>query len=361
VSAMTRIPRRAPRLTRRQLVQGAAGLGLSAAGGALLAGCSRLEVPPPATRRGSAVQSAGGSASEATIRLAKNAAICFAPQYVAEDLLRAEGFADVQYVDLPPADIVPAIATGKIDLAMATAGLPILQADADDSAVILAGVHVGCFELFASAAITSMRDLRGKQVAVTNRGSGRHIHLAAMAAYVGINPDQEITWVFDGPGDAIRQFTDGKFDAFMAFPPEPQMLRAQGIGHVIVNTNVDRPWSHYFCCMLVANRQFIQQGPEATKRATRSILKAADICASQPERAAQFLVDHGYISELGYAAQALKDVPYDRWRDYDPEDTVRFYSLRLQEIGMIKSSPEQIISRGTDWRFLNELKQELKV
>jgi NitT/TauT family transport system substrate-binding protein len=144
------------------------------------------------------------------------------------------------------------------------------------------------------------------------------------------------------------------------FPPEPQALRARGIGRVIVNTNVDRPWSHYFCCLLVANRRFVQEQPDATKRATRSILKAADICASQPERAAQLLVDRGYIAELGDAVQALKDVPYDRWREYDPEDTVRFYALRLQEAGMIKASPDVIIRNGTDWRVLNELKRELK-
>ena len=56
----------------------------------------------------------------------------------------------------------------------------------------------------------------------------------------------------------------------------------------------------------------------------------------------------------------MKELPYGRWRELDPEDTLRFYSLRLQEIGMIKSTPDQIISQGTDWRFLNELKQELK-
>jgi NitT/TauT family transport system substrate-binding protein len=49
-----------------------------------------------------------------------------------------------------------------------------------------------------------------------------------------------------------------------------------------------------------------------------------------------------------------------RWRDYDPEDTVRFYALRLHEAGMLKSTPQKIIAQGTDWRFLNELKQELK-
>ena len=60
------------------------------------------------------------------------------------------------------------------------------------------------------------------------------------------------------------------------------------------------------------------------------------------------------------ALQALNEVPYDKWREYDHEDTLRFYALRLHEAGMIKASPQKIIAEGTDWRFLNELKRELK-
>ncbi len=43
-----------------------------------------------------------------------------------------------------------------------------------------------------------------------------------------------------------------------------------------------------------------------------------------------------------------------------PESSVRFYALRMRETGMIKSSPQGIIAAGTDWRFLDELKRELK-
>jgi len=92
----------------------------------------------------------------------------------------------------------------------------------------------------------------------------------------------------------------------------------------------------------------------------RAILKAADVCASDPSRAAQQLVDRGFTGRYDYALQTLRELPYDRWREYDHEDTLRFYALRLHEIGMIKSSPQKIIADGTDWRFLNELKRELK-
>ena len=92
----------------------------------------------------------------------------------------------------------------------------------------------------------------------------------------------------------------------------------------------------------------------------RAILKATDLCASEPARAARLLVDGGFTPSYDYALQTLKDVPYDRWREYDPEDTIRFYALRLQEVGMVKSSPKALIAEGTDWRFLNEIKRELK-
>ena len=72
------------------------------------------------------------------------------------------------------------------------------------------------------------------------------------------------------------------------------------------------------------------------------------------------MVERGFSDRYDYALQALREVPYDRWREYDAEDTVRFYSLRLHEIGMIKLSPQKIIADGTDWRFLNQLKRELK-
>jgi NitT/TauT family transport system substrate-binding protein len=112
--------------------------------------------------------------------------------------------------------------------------------------------------------------------------------------------------------------------------------------------------------MLAGRRTFVQQYPVATKRWLRAILKAADLCAQEPDRAARLLVEKGYTPRYDYALQSLQDVSYRQWREYDPEDSVRFFALRLHEVGMIKSSPQKLIAQGTDWRFFNELKKELK-
>src|SRR5262249_2784807 len=155
-------------------------------------------------------------------------------------------------------------------------------------------------------------------------------------------------------------FAEGKIDAFLGFPPEPQELRARQIGHVIVNSSVDRPWSEYFCCMLAGNREFVRQHPVATKRALRAILKATDLCVTDPALSARPIVAGDFTPSYDYALQTLHEVPYDKWREFDAEDTIRFYALRLHEIGMIKSNPQKIVADGTDWRFFNELKRELK-
>ena len=124
-----------------------------------------------------------------------------------------------------------------------------------------------------------------------------------------------------------------KIDAFLAFPPVAQELRAKQIGHVVVNTSSDRPWSQYFCCVVTGNRAFVQQHPVATKRALRAILKATDVCAVAPEQVAQSMVDKGFTQSYDAALQVLKELPYNVWREYVPEDGVRFYALRLTKPG----------------------------
>jgi NitT/TauT family transport system substrate-binding protein len=322
--------------------------GLSLAGTAGLLGAR----PTPAAQT---------SLETTTVRIAKVDGICIAPQYVAEELLRAEGFTDVRYVRLAPGHNTPeGIASGEVDFGSNFASVLVAGLDRGIDLTVLGGVHVGCFELFVNDATRSLTELKGKRVGITYLGSPGHLFLAAMAAHVGIDPGRDLQWVASGKPVAIDLFTSGKVDAFLGFPPDTQELRAQNIGRVIVNSALDRPWSQYFCCMLAGNREFVRNNPVATKAVVRAMLKADDICVSDPARAAQRLVDGGFTPRYDYALQTLTEVPYDKWREYDPEDTIRFYALRLHEVGMVKSSPQKIIAEGTDWRFLNEVKRELK-
>ena len=330
-------------LGRREFLHGLAGASAAGLLGAHTVGAE----PPPETTR---------------IRLARIPGICQSPQYIAEDLLRAEGFRDVQYLPTTAGagGVEKGLASGEIDINGHFAAPVIVRIEAGDPIVVLAGEHAGCFELFGGPSVRAVRDLKGKTVAVPEGDSARYMFLASIAAHVGLRLQKDISVVTHPRGESIRLLSEGKIDGYLGFPPEPEELRAKNIGHVIVSSTVDRPWSQYFCCMLVGNREFVRKNPVATKRAMRAIVKAANICALEPAKVARFLVDRNFTSDYEFALRTLKSLPYGRWQDFDAEDTLRFYALRLHEAGLIKSSPQKIIGRGTDWRFLNELKKELK-
>jgi NitT/TauT family transport system substrate-binding protein len=302
-----------------------------------------------------------GRLETTSVRIAKSPGICVAPTYVADELLRAEGFTDIRYVETV-AGAPSALATARSEIDFTTNFSPplIVAIEKGQPITIVGGVHVGCFELFAREGIRSMLDLKGKTVGVQAVGSSQYLFVSGMASYVGLEPAKDIRWITSSSPKPIELFSEGKIDAFLGLPPEPQELRARKVGNVIFNSATDRPWSQYFCCMLAGNRDYVRKYPVATKRFVRAIVKAADLCVTQPERVARQIVDAGFAPQFDYALQTLKEISYAKWREYDPEDTIRFYSLRLRESGFISATPNRILADGTDWRFFNELKRELK-
>ena len=304
---------------------------------------------------------AEGPPETTTIRLAFYTAICFAPLDVTEELLRAEGFTDIQYVNAEGGFSAPQmIASGEVDFGASFAGTVVYYIDSGLPITALGGLHTGCYELFAREPIRTISDLKGRRVGIQTLASSGHLYVSIIARHVGLDPKADIEWVVPPSGNAMELFAEGQTDAFLGFPPEPQELRARGINRVILKTVTDRPWSQYLCCMIYGNRAWVRAHPVATKRFLRALYKAAEFCSAEPEAAARRLVDGGFTPKYEYALQTIQEISYDRWHEYDSEDSMRFYALRLYEVGMIRTSPNAILAEGTDWRFLDELKRELK-
>src|SRR5215831_10492697 len=296
-----------------------------------------------------------------TLRIFEGPITCTAPQYAAQELLYSEGFTDVHYVTWgrqtqawPPEVLL----SGEADIALSFPPSDLVSIDAGEPVVIMAGSHIGCVELFASNQVRSTRDLKGKTVAILQPRSDDQIFISLFAAYVGLDPQKDMNWVVQSRLSSIAGLAEGKIDAFMTGPPFSLEMREKKLGHILVNTTTDKPWSQYICCLLASTKAFVRQHPVATKRALRAMLKAADVCALEPERTARRIVDRGVALHYDAVLQGLKEIPYGQWRQYDPEDAMRFFALRLQEAGMIKASPQKPIAQGTDWRFLHALKKE---
>ena len=287
--------------------------------------------------------------------------LCYAPQYVAKQFLQMEGFTDVEYTSLgDDGSYAHALIDGTADMSAALGVDWVLPLAKREPIVILSGLHAGCVEIFADRSIGTVRELKGKRVAVHGLGSPERYLLASVVAYIGLDAENDIDWVFAHPNDWSGMLERGEIDAMASFPPLNYYLHDKGIGHVILNTLTDNPWRHYFCCMVAANERFAMENPVAAKRALRAILKANQLCADQPEVAAQWLVDEGQSPNIDYAMRTLNDLTYDAWDSFDPEDSLRFYALRMNEAGIITQTPDEIIAHGTNWGPLTQLMKELK-
>jgi NitT/TauT family transport system substrate-binding protein len=345
-------------LSRRTLLRGAAGLGLAAATGTLLPACGSGD---KGERRGAAAAAKDPPPETTTIRLVNIPPVsCIAAQTMAEPFLREEGFTDIQYPKLPVGTLAASLATGEIDFTMGYAAMMSLRIDAGDPIVMLGGIHVGCWQVFGSAGIKSMRDFKGKTVAISGPTGPDGVFMAMTLANVGLDLRQDVQLVNAKAAEAAQLLSSGQVDGVVAFPPASQALRAKGIGQVVLDSMTDRPWSDYFCCMANVNRHWMEKHPVATKRALRALFKGADVSGKEPERAARAMVDGDFTDSYDLAVENLKEIPYNVWGEFAPEDTVRFFALRLKEAGLIKGTPEQIIKDGTDFRYLSELKRELK-
>jgi NitT/TauT family transport system substrate-binding protein len=179
-----------------------------------------------------------GALETTTVRIHKAPVICMAPQYLSEELLRAEGFADVRYVEVPVNTEGPSMGRGEADFSMSFVAEFIQDIDAGAPIVLVAGIHVGCFELFAQPNIHRIGELNGKRVAADDPAL-----LRLMAGQVGLDPTNDLHWATgtDVAINPVELFAQGKIDAFLGFPPHPQEMRARGFDHTLVNTAMEPP------------------------------------------------------------------------------------------------------------------------
>jgi NitT/TauT family transport system substrate-binding protein len=134
--------------------------------------------PPPETTR---------------FRFAHGPFICYAPQYLAEEFLRMEGFTEIEYLPVP-ADYTytSLVAAGRVDLAIFGPTSALVALDSGLPLVMLAGIHAGCWELFGGERVAGVRDLRGKRIAVIGMGAVDQLWIASILAYVGIHPMKDV-------------------------------------------------------------------------------------------------------------------------------------------------------------------------
>ena len=350
-------------VTRRELLRVTLGTGAVLAGGGLLAACGQQNgalggpaaLPPPETT---------------TIRI-RTPFACDPPLWLAKEFLLEEGFTDVQYVQPSgrPRDWATA---ATVDFGAVHPEELVAAIDGGAPLAVLAGLHSGCQEVWVGPGIASLRDLRGKRIAVFAKNTGDQFFnfFATTLAYVGIDPVKDVSFFEVGPAYAalLDAFLDGRSDAFLAASDGAAVLRRnpRTSSTKILDQTADKPWSQYLCCMLAANRDWTRRNPVATKRVTRAVMRAADATVKDRPRAAREGATRPVQSVLPAGGVSLEQILNDTiampsydWREFDPEETIRFFALRLADVKLITSTAQQIIAQSTDLAYMRQLRKEL--
>jgi NitT/TauT family transport system substrate-binding protein len=360
------MPDRPDLVTRRDLLRGTLGTAAALAGGGLFAACVSPGSP-------TGVPSPGASLpppETTTVRFV-SPPVCDPPIALAKPFLLEEGFTDVQYVRVSPTN-TEWLTSGVADFNSGGYGAQIAaNVDGGVPMVAVAGIHPGCLELWAKPGISTIRDLRGKTIAVNAKTASDLLYgiFSILLAYIGMDPRTDVNFIEIGPDIAALRdaFVDGRSAAFIA-PAVfgPQLRRnPKSPGTVILDTTMDKPWSQYYCCQLVANGDWARRNPIATKRVTRAVLRAADLVTKDRASATHQFVAGGFFSTTPAATdedimnEVIRDLSYD-WRGLDPEDTLRFFALRLADVKLIKMTPQEIIAKGSDFAYMRQLRSELK-
>ncbi|MGQ0846331.1 MAG: ABC transporter substrate-binding protein [Sporichthyaceae bacterium] len=356
---MTPAPLSDRRLSRRALLHGALGLGVAASGAPLLVACAG-----DSGTRLAATGERDPLAPLETTRIVLPQVLessCVGASALAETFLRKEGFTDVVYRPMKISEVVAALGSGDADFGMGYAAALLGAVDTGGRLLIVGGMHVGCWQLFATGQIRSIRDLKGGTIAIPGPGPDFlfKAFLGATLSSVGIDLRRDVTLVDYAPNEAKRLLSEGRVDGLLAFPPKSLELASAKTGRVVVNSASDRPWSNYYCCVTAANADWRGRHPVAAQRALRAFLRAADTTAAHPHRAARALVEKRFTANEALAHQNLRELPHDVWRTYDPADTIRFYALRMKEAGLVESTPQQLLDRGCDFAGFQALAREL--
>jgi NitT/TauT family transport system substrate-binding protein len=294
-----------------------------------------------------------------SIRLAAGA--CDSAIFGAERYLREEGFTDVKFTDVATAT---AITAGNADIGNAFPPQFFNAVENGPKVVSLGGLHPGCVEIWAQPGIASVKELKGRTITVTAKAltNLQYAWLAITIKQAGVDP-KDVNFVVQADANLTQLYLDGKNDAVFVATTGAAALKANSAnkGHVIHSQVMDEPWKSTNCCFIMASETWYRANPIAAKRAMRAIYRTADTLPADRGDAAKLATDKGLFGgapALANVREAANMVPLD-WRAYDLEKAVRYYAPLLTDVGLLKTSTDDLL-KAVDLKIFKELSTELK-
>ena len=131
--------------------------------------------------------------------------------------------------------IVPAMTSGQFDIGAVGGGAVVLNRFSGGDLITI-GAQTGVYttDCFAKPEIKSIRDLKGKTIAVTRFGTSTHFAGLSMLHLGGLKPTDVVFIQIGGSSEAIAGLSSGRVDAAMLGYPASEVALKKGFRQLTV-------------------------------------------------------------------------------------------------------------------------------
>ena len=244
----------------------------------------------------------------------------------------AAGALDMAYVGEAPATTAVANKTARV--------VVVSQVNTEGSALVIPPDH---------PEIQQISDLAGKTVAVPGHSTVQDFLFKKAMKRQGLDHRQVNVMVLKPP-EMIGALRTGQIDAFIAWEPYPSMAGTLKVGKNLA-TSRDM-WPGHPCCVLVADRKFLENHSEKVEAVVRAHVQATDFIHENPEASAAIGVKYTGM-DMETVRQAMQTVDYTYHLSIGGETA---YVQFLSELGYIRvADPNAFVGRFIDQNILRKI------
>lgn len=202
-----------------------------------------------------------------------------------EKRLKTLGVDHVEWVEFqfgPP--LLEALGAGAVDIGMVGDTPPIFAQAAGADLVYVASAPAAASAIVVpqSSAIQSVKDLKGKKVAIAKGSSSHNLTIQALKKN-GLS-FEDIEPVYLAPADAVAAFTTGQVDAWSIWDPYLALAETKHGGRAIATTDEPELASNSF---YLANRDFAENHPDVLQATLEEIKGVSDWAAQNRDQLAR--------------------------------------------------------------------------
>ena len=234
--------------------------------------------------------------------------------------------------------LLETIATGKADAAVGMVHRWIKPLESGLDVKLVGSSHGGCSRLvgYGPAGVTSLAQLKGKTIAVSDLNSPGKNFFSVLLAKAGIDPEKEVSWR-QFPGDMLGLAVEkGEAQAIADGDPNLFLIQRRTKGLVDIATNLTGEYAAKTCCVVGVGGKLIRADKPLVASLVRAINEGSEFVADYPNETAKIYSPHSKSSVEDLRAVLGTLTHRNHPSGLALQKEIEFYARDFKLVGVLK-------------------------